>query len=94
MAKGVVKWFNRAKGYGFVEPEDGSKDVFVHITAVQNAGLETLFQGQIVSFDLSPVNEDRIAADNIVILEDVPDSVKRGEGYTDDSGDQEEAVQL
>ncbi len=79
MAKGVVKWFNRAKGYGFVEPEDGSKDAFVHITAVQNAGLVTLFQGQVVSFDLTPVNEDRIAADNIVILEDVPDSVKRGE---------------
>lgn len=85
MAKGVVKWFNRAKGYGFVEPEDGSKDAFVHITAVQNAGLVTLFQGQVVSYELLPVNGDRIAADNIVILEDVPDSVKRGEGYEDDA---------
>lgn len=85
MAQGVVKWFNRAKGYGFVEPEDGSKDAFVHITAVQNAGLVTLFQGQVVSYDLSPVNGDRIAADNIVILEDVPESVKRGEGYPEEA---------
>ena len=78
MAKGEVKWFNRAKGYGFIEPEDGSKDAFVHITAVQNAGLVTLFQGQIVSFDLQPVSGDRLAADNIEILEDVPESVKQG----------------
>lgn len=79
MAKGLVKWFNRAKGYGFVEPEDGANDVFVHITAVQNADLVTLFQGQVISYDLQPVNEGRIAADNIVILEDVPDSVKLGD---------------
>ncbi len=80
MTKGVVKWFNRAKGYGFIEPEDGSKDAFVHITAVQNAGLETLFQGQVISFELQPVSGERIAADKIEILEDVPDSVKQGKG--------------
>ena len=80
MTKGVVKWFNRAKGYGFIEPEDGSKDAFVHITAVQNAGLETLFQGQIISFELQPVSGDRIAADKIEILVDVSDSVKQGGG--------------
>lgn len=80
MTKGVVKWFNRAKGYGFIEPEDGTSDAFVHITAVQNAGLETLFQGQIVSFELQPISGERIAADKIVILEDVPDSVKQGNG--------------
>ena len=90
MAKGVVKWFNRAKGYGFIEPEDGSKDTFVHITAVQNAGLVTLFQGQVISFELLPVNGDRIAADNIVILEDVPDSVKLGE-YEDQDDIKSEA---
>jgi CspA family cold shock protein len=76
VAKGSVKWFNRAKGYGFIEPEDETKDVFVHITEVQNAGLITLFQGQVISFDVQPVKEKRIAATNIVILVDVSDSVK------------------
>lgn len=56
MAKGLVKWFNRAKGYRFVDPEDGSRDAFVHIAAVQNADLVRLFQGQVISYDLQPVN--------------------------------------
>ena len=56
MAKGLVKWFNLAKGYGFIEPEDGSSDVFVHITAVQNEVLVMLFQGQVISYDLQPAN--------------------------------------
>ncbi|MCE2510891.1 MAG: cold-shock protein, partial [Alphaproteobacteria bacterium] len=46
MSVGTVKWFNPAKGYGFIQPEDGSKDVFVHISAVQRAGLNTLTEGQ------------------------------------------------
>lgn len=79
MAKGIVKWFNRAKGYGFVEPEEGANDVFVHITAVQDAGLITLFQGQVISYDLQPTNEKRIAASNIVILVDVSDTIKIGQ---------------
>lgn len=53
MAYGVVKWFNTIKGYGFVQPEDGSKDVFVHISAVQKAGLRTLAEGQRVEFELA-----------------------------------------
>lgn len=53
MAVGVVKWFNTIKGYGFVQPEDGSKDVFVHISAVQKAGLRTLNEGQRVEFELA-----------------------------------------
>lgn len=81
MAKGLVKWFNRAKGYGFIEPEDGSSDVFVHITAVQNEVLVMLFQGQVISYDLQPANEGRIAADNIVILEDISDAVILGENF-------------
>ena len=52
MASGTVKWFNAQKGYGFIQPDDGSKDVFVHITAVERAGLSDLNEGQKVSFDL------------------------------------------
>ena len=52
MAKGTVKWFYEQKGYGFVQPDDGSKDVFVHISAVEGAGLRTLKEGQKVSFEI------------------------------------------
>ena len=52
MSKGTVKWFNNQKGYGFIEPDEGGKDVFVHITAVERAGLSTLNEGQKVSFEV------------------------------------------
>lgn len=52
MATGTVKWFNTTKGYGFIEPEQGGSDVFVHISAVQRAGLETLKDGQKVSYEI------------------------------------------
>ncbi len=52
VATGTVKWFNTQKGFGFIQPSDGSKDVFVHISAVQAAGLQTLNEGQKVSFDV------------------------------------------
>ena len=52
MAIGIVKWFNTTKGFGFIQPEGGSKDVFVHISAVQKAGMQTLNDGQKVSFDV------------------------------------------
>jgi CspA family cold shock protein len=52
MAVGTVKWFNKVKGYGFVQPSDGGKDVFVHITAVERAGMDTLVEGQRVAYDL------------------------------------------
>ena len=52
--KGVVKWFNAAKGYGFIQPDDGGKDVFVHVSAVERAGLRGLNEGQKVSFDIVP----------------------------------------
>ncbi len=52
MATGTVKWFNPTKGYGFIEPSDGGKDVFVHISAVEKAGLRSLHEGQKVSYEL------------------------------------------
>jgi len=54
MTKGTVKWFNTQKGYGFIQPEDGSKDVFVHISAVERAGLYELKEGQKVTFEVVP----------------------------------------
>ncbi|MGC4106953.1 MAG: cold-shock protein [Thermomicrobiales bacterium] len=53
MAVGTVKWFNTDKGYGFIQPQDGGKDVFVHITAVQAAGLRGLNEGQKVSYEIA-----------------------------------------
>ena len=52
MASGIVKWFDPAKGFGFIQPEDGSKDVFVHVSAVKKAGIERLAEGQRVSYDV------------------------------------------
>ncbi len=52
MAQGTVKWFNATKGFGFIQPDDGGKDVFVHISAVERAGLKGLNEGQKVSYDI------------------------------------------
>ncbi len=68
MATGTVKWFNPAKGYGFIEQEDGSKDAFVHISAVERAGLSSLSEGQKVQYDLVPGRDGKEAADNLVDL--------------------------
>ncbi|HET6593457.1 MAG TPA: cold-shock protein [Xanthomonadales bacterium] len=65
MATGTVKWFNASKGYGFIAPEDGGKDIFVHISAVERAGLSGLKEGQQVEFDVVPGRDGRTAADNI-----------------------------
>ena len=54
MATGTVKFFNMQKGYGFIQPSDGSKDVFVHISAVQRSGMQSLVEGQKVSFEVVP----------------------------------------
>ena len=66
MATGVVKWFNATKGFGFITPDGGGKDVFVHVTAVQRAGLQALSEGQRVNFD---VVDDRKGkkAENLVL---------------------------
>ena len=64
MAIGTVKWFNPAKGYGFIMPGDGSKDVFVHLSAVERAGMQRLSEGQKVSFDIA-VERGKSAAVNL-----------------------------
>lgn len=62
MPAGTVKWFNPVKGYGFIESEDDGKDVFVHITAVQRAGLKTLKEGQILAFERGTDPQGRVSA--------------------------------
>lgn len=66
MASGTVKWFNATKGYGFITPDEGGKDVFVHITAVQAAGLQGLKDGQRVSYDLTS-ERGKTAAANLKV---------------------------
>ncbi|MCP4922705.1 MAG: cold-shock protein [bacterium] len=66
MANGTVKWFNPVKGYGFIQPEDGSADVFVHISAVEKAGIAQLNEGQKVSYDLEE-NRDKTSATDLKI---------------------------
>lgn len=65
MSIGTVKWFNSQKGYGFIQPEDGSKDVFVHISAVERAGLGNLQEGQKVRFDLERGQQGKTSAVNL-----------------------------
>lgn len=62
MAVGTVKWFNPTKGFGFIQPEDGSKDVFVHISAVERAGMGTLNEGQKLSFELERGQQGKTSA--------------------------------
>jgi cold shock protein len=65
MTIGTVKWFNSQKGYGFIQPEDGSKDVFVHITAVERSGIGNLHEGQRVSYEVERGNQGRTSAVNL-----------------------------
>ena len=69
MAQGTVKWFNTQKGYGFINPDEGDNDVFVHITAVQNSGLNGLNEGQKVSFDLEPGRNGKSSAENLKLVD-------------------------
>jgi CspA family cold shock protein len=65
MPVGTVKWFNGTKGYGFIAPDDGSKDVFVHISAVERAGMRSLNEGQRITFELERGQQGRVAAVNL-----------------------------
>ncbi len=65
MPTGTVKWFNAAKGYGFIQPDDGSKDVFVHISAVERAGMASLREGQHLSFELERGPQGKTNATNL-----------------------------
>ena len=67
MPTGTVKWFNRTKGYGFIEPTAGGKDAFVHISAVERAGLSTLNEGQKVQYELVQGQNGKSSAENLVV---------------------------
>lgn len=69
MTTGTVKWFNPAKGFGFIEPDDGSKDAFVHISAVERAGLRSLSEGQKVSYELQTGQNGKTSAENLSIID-------------------------
>ena len=69
MTKGTVKWFNPVKGYGFITPEDGGKDAFVHISAVERAGLSELKEGQQVEYELQPGKNGKSSAENLKIAD-------------------------
>ena len=69
MPRGTVKWFNPTKGFGFIQPDSGGEDAFVHISALEKAGLTTLNEGQKVDYELTPGRDGRSAADNIVVID-------------------------
>ena len=69
MANGTVKWFNPTKGFGFIQPEDGGKDVFVHASALERAGITHLDDGQKVTFDLERGRDGRESAANLALAD-------------------------
>ncbi len=69
MSQGTVKWFNAAKGFGFIQPDDGSKDAFVHISAVERAGLSSLAEGQRVTYELQSGKNGKSSAENLSVVD-------------------------
>lgn len=69
MATGTVKWFNSTKGFGFIEPAEGGKDVFVHISALERAGISAVNEGQKVEFELAAGRDGRTSAENLKVLD-------------------------
>lgn len=70
MANGKVKWFNSTKGFGFIAPEEGGSDVFVHISALERAGIRNLNENQRVSYELAPDNKGKTSAVNLQLIDD------------------------
>ncbi len=68
MIQGTVKFFNTTKGFGFIQPDDGSKDAFVHVTALERAGISSLAEGQKVSYDLEKGRDGKVSATNLSLL--------------------------
>ena len=69
MTIGTVKFFNMSRGYGFIEPEDGSKDAFVHISAMERAGISSLGEGQKVEYELQPGRDGKSSAENLKLVD-------------------------
>ena len=69
MPTGTVKWFNPTKGFGFIEPDGGGADAFVHISAVERAGMSSLAEGQKIQYDVEPGRDGKSAAENLVALD-------------------------
>jgi CspA family cold shock protein len=92
MATGKVKWFNAAKGFGFIQPDDGGQDVFVHVSALERAGLHQLDEGQPVAFDMEQDSRSgKLAAGNLVVTGEAPEGGSgsrgpRGGGFGGDRG--------
>ena len=88
MIKGKVKWFNFKKGYGFIQPEDGSKDVFVHKTALKSSGIENLEEGQDITFEIAEENGKNSAVNlkvkNKLNLIDITFSLTRADHHLSD----------
>lgn len=68
MSNGTVKWFNATKGYGFIQPEDGAQDVFVHISALQNSGISDLQDGQKVTYEVETGKNGKTSAVNLTLV--------------------------
>ncbi len=68
MSRGTVKWFNPTKGFGFIETSDGGNDVFIHISALERAGIATLNEGQELEFELAAGRDGRTSADNVKLV--------------------------